>query len=30
MDYPTFLTERRKLIAKVVRDGFEKLGATAD
>ena len=26
MDYPTFLIERRKLIAKVVRDGFERLG----
>lgn len=27
MDYPSFLVERRKLIAKVVRDGFERLGA---
>jgi hypothetical protein len=27
MDYPGFLIERRKLIAKVVRDGFERLGA---
>jgi hypothetical protein len=26
-DYPSFLVERRKLIAKVVRDGFERLGA---
>jgi hypothetical protein len=25
MDYPTFLSERRKLMAKVIRDGFSKL-----
>lgn len=25
--YPMFLTERIKLIAKVVRDGFGRLGA---
>ena len=30
MDYPTFLAERRKLIAKVVRDGFERLGSGAE
>jgi hypothetical protein len=30
MKYPTFLAERRKLIAKVVRDGFDKLGVPAE
>jgi hypothetical protein len=25
MEYPVFLTERRKLMAKVIREGFEKL-----
>ncbi|HEV2435750.1 MAG TPA: DUF262 domain-containing protein [Verrucomicrobiae bacterium] len=28
LKYPAFLTVRRKLIAKVVRDGFERLGTT--
>lgn len=25
MDYQTFLTQRQKLIARVIRDGFQKL-----
>ena len=29
MDYDTFLAERRRLIAQVIRDGFERLGEDA-
>ena len=30
MDYQTFLAERRKLMAKVIRDGFERLATSKD
>jgi len=29
MDYETFLAERRKLMAQVIRQGFEKLNQNA-